>query len=468
METMAAFTGVATTGIYCRPECPARPPKPGNTRQFLVAAAAEAAGYRACLRCRPYRGAVPVPMDSPELVCRAVRLILAGGLDGQAEQDLGRRLGVSARHLRRLFTEHLGCTPSQLARSARAHFARRLLDDTDLAVIEVAFACGYGSVRQLSRDFQAIFRATPTQLRTRRRRSDRLIADGGLLLRLPYQPPLAWPAMLDYLRAHAIPGVECVTNGTYRRTIDIDGDPGVLEFSPGGPDYLLLRAHLPHWAGLIHITARARALIGLDTDYQAAHRHLSSDPLIGPLMRQQPGLRPPGTWVLIEPAVQAILTSMAGETRARNVAAQLVLQHGKPVPGLTQLGLTHLFPSPAALAAADLRQAGCTPDQATAVTAFARAAATRSVCLDGNTALDDLITRLLEIPALTPPIAHYLALRLGYADACPASAPAPASQPWRPFRAFAATYLSAAATGQLPSPRPGHRSPAPGPAGSPM
>src|SRR5262249_45020083 len=202
----------------------------------------------------------------PELVCRAVQLILDGALDGNTEHALGARLGVSARHLRRLFAEHLGVTPDHLARSCRAHFARRLLDETDFTITEIAFAAGFGSVRQLNRVCREVFRAAPHELRARRRGSDRLVADGGLVLRLPFQPPLNWDAMLGYFDARAIAGVERVTVNTYRRTVVIDGDPGVLELSPGGPDHLLLRAHLPHWEGLIHVVQRARRVFNLDAD----------------------------------------------------------------------------------------------------------------------------------------------------------------------------------------------------------
>src|SRR5262249_36365157 len=168
----------------------------------------------------------------PGVVCGAVQLIPDGALDGKTEHDLGARLGVSARHLRRLFGEHLGVTPDHLARSCRAHFARRLLDDTDFTITEVAFAAGFGSVRQLNPGWREGVRAAPHELRARRRVSDRLVADGGLVLRLPFQPPLDWGAMLRYFHARAIAGVEHVTGDTYRRTFVIDGDPGVLELSP--------------------------------------------------------------------------------------------------------------------------------------------------------------------------------------------------------------------------------------------
>ena len=171
----------------------------------------------------------------PELVCRAVQLILDGGLDGATEQDLGVRLGISARHLRRLFADHLGLTPDQLARSRRAHFARRLLDDTDLTVGEVASASGFGSIRQLNRSCRQVFREVPSELRARRLASDRLVADGGLALRLPFESPLDWETMLAYFQDRAIAGVEHVSDRSYRRTVAVDGDPGVLELSRAAP-----------------------------------------------------------------------------------------------------------------------------------------------------------------------------------------------------------------------------------------
>jgi len=214
-------------------------------RTFELAAAAEAAGFRACLRCRPYRVAGPLSCGAPELVCRAVQLIIDGSLDEGDEAALAARLGVSSRHLRRWCGEHLGVTPDQLARSRRAHFARRLLDESELGQTDVAFASGFGSLRQFNRAMREVFRASPTDLRGRRHRADRLAADGGLAMRLSVQAPFDWDAMLAFFAERAVPGVEAIEGRVYRRTISLDGAAGVLEVQPGGPDHLVFRAHLP-------------------------------------------------------------------------------------------------------------------------------------------------------------------------------------------------------------------------------
>lgn len=309
---MTTYSAVVTTGIYCRPGCGAKP-LAKNTRTFELAAAAEAAGFRACLRCRPYRVAGPVGSDAPELVCEAVQLIIEGALDEGTEDALAARVGVSARHLRRMFLQHLGASPDQLARSRRAHFARRLLDDTDLTAADIAFASGFGSLRQFNRSMREVFHASPTDLRGRRRRADRLVADGGLLLRHPVVSTFDWDRTRGSLAARAIPGVESVEGDTYRRTIRVGDAPGLVEVSPGDRENLLLRLHLPYWEGLIHIVGRIGRL--LDT----------------------------GEWNDVEGGVRARVD--AGRL------GQLVTTLGTPVPGLPG-GLTHTFPDVAALAAA--------------------------------------------------------------------------------------------------------------------
>jgi AraC family transcriptional regulator of adaptative response / DNA-3-methyladenine glycosylase II len=456
-RSVPGFSAVVTTGIYCRPGCPARP-SPENVLRFPLAAVAEAAGYRACLRCRPYRTEPSLSSCGPELVCRAVRLILDGALDGQTEHDLAGRLFVSARHLRRLFHQHLGVTPDQLARSSRAHFARRLLDDTDLTIGDIAFAAGFGSVRQLNRACRDVFRATPIALRARRRASDRLVADGGLLLRLSFQPPLDWEAMLEYFEARAIAGVESVSDRTYRRTVMIGGDPGVFELSPGGQDQLLLRAHLPHWEGLIHLVRRARRIFNLDCDMERATGHLAADPVIGPLIRARPGIRPPGTWDPFETGVRAIVGQRSSQRGADTIVTRIAKRFGAHVPGLQALGLTHLFPSPSTLAAADLTGLGLSATRAAAVVAFASAVADSRLSLERSGPLDQLTRSIAAIRGLRPWTAHYLALRMGEPDAFPATDltlrralsqgslmaardAESVAECWRPWRAQAATHL---------------------------
>jgi AraC family transcriptional regulator of adaptative response / DNA-3-methyladenine glycosylase II len=457
---MHSFSGVTTTGIYCRPGCGARPSAENVTR-FPLAAAAEAAGYRACFQCRPYRWPECVTWSGPELVCRAVRLVLDGALDNATEEQLGGRLGVSGRHLRRLFSAHLGVTPDGLARSARAHFARRLLDDTDLSMVEIAIATGFGSVRQFNRDLQSIFRAPPRMLRARRRKADRLVADGGLPMRLAFRGPLDWDALVSYLKARAIPGVEHVSGQAYRRTIVVAGDPGVLELSPGGDDHLVVVAHLPHWEGLVHLVARARRIANLDFDLDEPAAQLSRDSTIGPLLRTRPGLRTPGTWDPFETGVRAIVGQQVSIAAAGTLAGRLVERFGDPVPGLASIGLTHTFPAPHTLAEAALSDIGLPRARQETIRSFACAAAADELRLDGSVGLDELLVSLTAIEGLGPWTANYLALRLGEPDAFPSTdlglrralegrahqSPAALAQladRWRPWRALAATHLWAA------------------------
>jgi AraC family transcriptional regulator of adaptative response / DNA-3-methyladenine glycosylase II len=456
---VSGFSAVVTTGIYCRPGCSARP-NPGNVRHFDLAAAAEAAGFRACLRCRPYRTSAVRDRAASETVCRGIRLVVDGGLESASEDAVAARLGLSARHLRRLFQDQVGVTPLQLARSSRAHFARRLLDDTDLSVTDIAFASGFGSLRQFNRTVSEIFRATPRELRARRRAADRLVADGGLLLRLSFEGPLDWDAMLGYLAARAITGVEHVSNRTYRRTIQVDGDPGAVEVTLGGPDHLLLTAHLPHWGGLIHVVQQVRRLFNLDAEIDAANEALAVDPLLGAAVRERPGLRIPGVWDPFEIGVRAIIGQQVSVAGAGTITGRLVARLGTPVQGLAQFGITHLFPTPDELADAELAGIGLTNSRIAAIHHFATAVRDGSVRLDRSLPLDAQVASVTAVAGLGPWTAHYLALRMGEPDAFPAgdlglrraieamsgSTVSPAevgviAERWRPWRAQAAVHL---------------------------
>ncbi|MET7277733.1 AlkA N-terminal domain-containing protein [Kribbella sp. NPDC005582] len=415
------YSAVRTTGIYCRPGCGAKP-LAENVRTFELAAAAEAAGFRACLRCRPYRVAGTVADEAPELVCRAVQLIIAGVLDEAGEAALADRIGVSARHLRRMFHDHLGVTPDQFARSRRAHFARRLLDDSELGIAEIAFASGFGSLRQFNRAMQEVFRSSPKELRQRRRKTDRLTADGGLGLRMPFTPPYDWEAMSAFLEATAIPGVESVAGGVYRRTITLDGEPGLLEIGPGGADHLLLKAHLPFWEGVIHVVDRAACLVGLETDLSGAREFLEQDDGLRPLIATRPGVRVPGAWGPFEVAVQAVIRDQLPAAEADDVLRKIVEVHGIAAPGLGY-GLTHLFPAAEALT-------GVEP-----IAALAQEVAEGNIMLDCGQP-EELARRLTEIPGVSRKAAQLVVMRLGGRDAWPLDGDAGHLSPWRSLAAF--------------------------------
>ncbi len=463
---MHGYSAVVTTGIYCLPECTARP-LARNTRPYPAAAVAELAGFRACHRCRPYRRDVPVSWAGPEVVCRAVRLIVDGALDDVNEDALAATVGMSGRHLRRQFLEHVGVTPSQLARSRRAHFARRLLDDTELTIGEIAFAAGFGSIRQLNRTMTEVFRAAPGELRARRRASDRLVADGGLTLRLGFTAPYDHAAVLGYLAGRAIAGVESVVDGVYRRTVRIEGDPGVVEVRPGGADHLLLTLHLPHWGGLIHHVARVRRIFGLDVDPAEPTAQLGADPVMGPLVALDPGVRMPGTWDLLEVGVRAIVGQQVSVAGANTVTARLVARHGTPVPGLVPMGLTHLFPAADVLAdpGADLNGLGLTTSRIGAIRAFAAAVRDGEVRVDRGQPLASFLESIERLPARSvdgelrraaPGRARCVPVRRPRAagrrgpDARPSVSArelASMAEAWRPWRSVAAIHLWRAAAG---------------------
>jgi AraC family transcriptional regulator of adaptative response / DNA-3-methyladenine glycosylase II len=450
---MEQFTAVVTTGIYCRPGCSGQP-LARNTRPYAYAAAAEADGFRPCLRCRPDREPDPGWVDAPELVCRALRSIASGALDGATEDELAARLGVSARHLRRLFESHVGATPAEVARSRRAHFARRLLDDTDLPIARVGAAAGFTSVRQLNRVMKDVFHLTPQELRARRRTPDRCVADGGLELRVPYRPPFAWAPMLAFLAPRAIPGVEAVDEaaGVYRRTIEVGGDPAVLEvWNEPERNALRLRAHLPVIDALVHVVAGVRRMFDLDAEPAVVDAHLERDPELRPLVRARPGLRVPGAIDPFEIGVRAVLGQQVSVATATRLAGRVAHAHGRPVPGLDALGLSHLFPTPDALAAADLTAVGVTRARAAAIRAFAQAVADGTLTLDADTGLDDAVAALRALPGFGEWTAQYIAMRAyGERDGFPArdlglrrafgEDVALRAEAWRPWRAYGAMH----------------------------
>ncbi|MDA1190005.1 MAG: helix-turn-helix domain-containing protein, partial [Chloroflexi bacterium] len=413
---------VATTGIYCRAGCVARP-LPENCSTYPSTVAAEAAGYRPCLKCRPDRRQNELlDGDTPAVVKQALMLISDGALDQDDEDDLGRRIGVSPRHLRRLFDTHIGATPALVARSRRAHFARRLLDESDLSVGAISEAAGFRSVRQMNRVMLEIFRFTPLELRAKRRSSSRLVADGGLRLRMPHSAGFDFAGMLDYLAPRAIPGVESVSGGTYRRVTNTCGYPGVFEVSGGDGTHLEVVAHLPTFANLVDDVARCKRLLGLDTDLSEGHEFLANDSLLGPLVKTMPPLTLPGAWDRFETAVRIILGQHISVRAASTLSGRIAERLGTPVAGLAEFGLGYLFPSANQLAEADLSGIGMPMARAEGLQALAAAVADGSVNLYDSSDLETLLERLQRLPGIGPWTANVIALRVyGHVDAFAAS-----------------------------------------------
>lgn len=460
-----AVTGVHTTGIYCRPTCSGRPLE-RNTSQYRSAVAAEAAGFRPCLRCRPDRLPPAMDGDCGSLVGRALTLIAEGELDNASEDALAGRLGLTGRHLRRLFNERVGATPALVARSRRAHFARRLLDETDLPVSQIAFAAGFTSVRQMNRVMADVFRFTPAALRAKRRDADRLVADGGLPLHVPFEGPLAFADALRHKAARAIPGVERVDGGVYRRTVSSCGNPGVIEVSEAGDGrHLRVVTHIPTLLLLIDDVARVRRVFGLDRPC-AAGSPLADDPLLAPLVRRRPGLRVPGAWDPFETSVRVILGQQVSVAAATTLAGRLAQEFGTPVAGLGAMGLSHVFPAAARIAelrVERLRGIGLTAARAESLRSFARAYADEQVRLDAGVTLEALSETLAALPGIGPWTIEMIAMQaIGHSDAFPAgdlglrraaaalrgdTAPLDArelaamSEAWRPHRSLAAMLL---------------------------
>jgi len=455
------FAAVRTTGIYCRPICPARKPLRRNVAFFPSAAAAERAGFRPCLRCRP--DAAPGSADwlgRSALLARAVRLIHAGALNEGSVDALAARLGVSARHLGRLFRAELGASPVAFAQTLRAHFARRLIDETDLPLTEIAFDAGFGSVRRFNTAMKERFGRPPRELR---RRAPGGAAGGGdapLALRLPYRPPFHWEHLLAFLAARAIPGVEHVAAGRYVRSVAWEGRRGWIEVRPSAETHsLTLCTSLPPTRGLPGLVERVRGLFDLRADPLAIGRDLGRDPTLRGALERGAGVRVPGAFDGFELAVRAILGQQVSVKGARTLLGRLVARCGRPVED-ARPGTERAFPTAEELEAADLTGLGLPEQRARAVTALA--ATVRAGELDLSPAADRAETRrrLMDLPGIGAWTADYVAMRaLRDPDAFPAGdlvlraavsgngerlAPRQLlerAEAWRPWRAYAAVLL---------------------------
>ncbi len=451
------FTAVVTTGIYCRPSCPAVPPKAANVRFLPSAAAAQAAGFRACKRCRPDASPGSPEWDSrSDLVARAVRLIADGVVDREGVPGLSARLGYSRRQLERLLQAELGAGPLGLARAQRAQTARLLVETTDLPLADVALAAGFGSVRQFNDVVREVFATTPGDLRARARRSDPAPA-GTVVLRLPFRRPL-WPDNLfGHLAATAVPGVEEWRDGAYRRTLRLPHGAGVVGLTPG-PEHIVCRLALTDLRDLSVAIARCRRLLDLDADPEAVDAQLAEDPVLTPLVAKAPGRRVPRTVDERELALRAVLGQQVSTAAARTHAGRLVAALGEPVDDPAG-GLTRLFPSAAAVAEVDPATLAMPATRRRTLVGLARALADGAVDLDPGA--DRLRARadLLALPGIGPWTVETVAMRaLGDPDAflptdlgviqlarrlgLPAGAGLLAhAERWRPWRAYAVQHL---------------------------
>ena len=466
------FTAVSSTGIYCRPVCPAPRPKRENITYFGNAAAAEAAGFRPCLRCRPELS----PNDGAwrrgdATIARALKLIDAGALAEQPLSALALRVGIGERQLRRLFVDRLGAAPIGVHGTRRLLFAKQLLTETALPITQIALAAGFGSLRRFNTTFRESYRMAPRELRRRRPTS----ADDGLALRLGYRPPYDFAAMLAFLRGRALPGVEAVDDAGYRRAIGPAAMPGWLRVSawPGDEHALKLELHGAPPARLLEVVNRLRRMFDLDADPLAIAGALSHDPRLRPLLQERPGLRLPSGWDGFEIAVRAILGQQVSVAAARTLAARLAQRFGPPLPEGFAPGLQHLFPTPEALAEADLTAIGLTRARADTVRTVACAVLDGRVDFKPERTLDEFVARWVALPGVGPWTAHYIALRaLGHPDAFPADdlvlqralpddgsrltarALTVRAEAWRPWRAYAVIHLWRAA---MASPAPTRR-----------
>ncbi len=481
------FVAVTSTGVYCRPSCPAIVPRRENVCFYPTAAAAQGAGFRACLRCHPH--AVPGSPDwnrSGDVAARAMALIVDGVVDREGVAGLAQRVAYSERHLTRLLRTELGAGPLALARAQRAQTARMLIETSELRLIDVAYAAGFSSVRQFNDTIRVAYGRTPTELRRRRRRERPAKAPGAapgeLTVRLSYREPLHWEHLLSFFAARAVPGVEEVVDGVYRRTLRLPHGHGTVALSAPaarGAEQRDVRCEL-RLADLRDLSAavgRCRRLLDLDADPAAPTEHLAGDPLLAPLVRAAPGRRVPGTVDGAELAVRAVLGQQVSVAAARTAAARLTRALGEPLSA-PEGSLTHLFPAPAAIADADPALLG----EIGALGPRARRATLRELCAqlaDGEIAIDPAAdraqarARLLAIPGVGPWTERYIALR-GLCDpdaflpsdlgvrralaaltglARPSSREVDArAERWRPWRAYALLHLWSAPAG--PTPRP--------------
>jgi AraC family transcriptional regulator of adaptative response / DNA-3-methyladenine glycosylase II len=458
------FIAITSTRIYCRPICPSPHAKRHHVRYYPTAAAAAAEGYRPCLRCRPEAApGTPAWLGTSAVVQRALRLIEDGFLDHNSVEELASRLGIGPRHLHRLFLRHVGAPPVAMAQTRRLHFAKRLIDETHLAITQIAFAAGFKSIRRFNSAFQQTFRRAPRDLR-RQRSAEITSNEDEVVLRLAFRPPYDWAQVRDFLAKRAVPGIEVVNEHTYTRTVTTATGHAVISVRRvEGEDVLELRVRGAEPAALLQISARARRAFDLCSDPALIATAFQSDPLLAPMVHRHPGLRIVGAWDAFECMVRAVIGQQVSVAGARTLTSRLVLRAGCGISTFTP-GLTHLFPSPEKLANINLDGLGLTGAQIKGLRIAASVVARGELDLGGTR--NGICATLAALPGLDEWVAHYVGLRaLGEPDAFPASdlvlrrmagkgTPLLESElqaraeAWRPWRGYAAMHLWQAAVDQ--------------------
>jgi AraC family transcriptional regulator, regulatory protein of adaptative response / DNA-3-methyladenine glycosylase II len=460
------FVGVTSTGVYCRPSCPARLPMRANVRFYTTAAAAQLAGFRACKRCRP--DATP---GSPawnlraDVVGRAMRLIADGVVDREGVAGLARRLSYSERHVHRQLVAEVGAGPIALARAQRAQTARILIETTDLPMSQVAFASGFASIRQFNDTVRSVFALTPTQLRARAGRTHAAIGGGGAIeLRLPFRAPFDGAPLLDFLRMRQVPGLEACDGTTYRRTLRLPFGPATVALTPG-PDHVGCTLRLADLRDLAAAVQRCRRILDLDADPVAVAAQLGRDPLLEPLVRKHPGMRVPGHVDGFEVLVRAIVGQQVSVAGARTVLGRIAAAIGEPLPvpdgnGGDGSSVTTCFPSPEAVAEAPPDTFPMPRTRAETLRRVATEVVDGGLVIDPGAHRDELRRCLLAIPGVGPWTVAYVELRaLGDPDVFlatdlgvrralegrglagdPRSA-ATLAESWRPWRSYALLHL---------------------------
>jgi AraC family transcriptional regulator of adaptative response / DNA-3-methyladenine glycosylase II len=455
------FAGIATTGVYCRSICPVSFGHPDSVQWFQSAAAAEAAGFRPCGRCRSDTS----PGSSAwfgtwAVVSRALKLISEGALDGGNLEQLADRVGIGSRHLRRLFQRHLGASPLKIARSHRVLVANSLIVETRISFAEIARGTGFRSIRQFNHSVRTAFRKSPTAIR--RQHGIAAVRDplAGIVVHMPYRPPFDWPSLIQFLKPRATPGVESVEEEIYRRTVEIAGVAGAIEvWHDAGHARLSMRVLLPACDQLMQVVQRTRRLFDLGTDALHIGSYLARDRRLAGMVLERPGMRVPGAWDGFELAVLALLGQNLAPDHLSPLIVPLIKTFGRPLQSPIA-GLTHLFPSPEALADANLEGIGIPAQQATTISDLARAVLAGRLTFDSITGSRDAALRLNSLLGLGEETAAYIAMRaLGDPDAFSCASPAfrralashrsPVSseeimrifEAYRPWRAYAAMHF---------------------------